>query len=492
MVFPARRMIKRQWGIDLKNQKLISVILLFLIFSVAVVCGGGGGEGTSTSHSEPDATCGTDGIDNSCTPPGLGALISAAADGDVIAIATGTHDWSSPVVVNKRVMITGWGSCPDCGGNNPAASAIWPTVLLIDSNSAFIVNVPSTGALVRITGLSFSGSGPVHDYTDGANTGIIAEDTDNFAGYRFDNMRFMENILNRCVFRTNSIHTYGVIDHVNSINTAQSGGRFFHSTGHGNDGGSTDWSRKTVWGSADFDFVEDSTVIFTTENSISPGICLDQQGGGRTVFRNSYLQNCDFGNHGTESGWPSRSGVAQEIYGNEIVWTGDPDDRYHTALFWRGGSIYYHNNTVRNFQSLVKMNVFRVGGDIPIDSDNSCGSCGSPACSVYDGPGPPPGYPCIDQQGMGKTAGVGLDHSQPQEKNKAFIWSNILDGTGWGAEDGVCLLQEDEKELTNCDPEYIVKGRDFEYSLDDTAHPILADSTPYQPYQYPHPYTQIN
>jgi len=393
--------------------------------------------------------------------------------------------------VNRPVTITGWGSCPDCGGSDPGASSNWPTELLINSNSAFIVNDTSSGLLVRITGLSFNGPGPVHDYTDGANTGIIAEDTENRAGYRFDNLRFQDDVLNRCVFRTNGIHAYGVIDHVNSVNTAPSGGRFFHSTGHGNDGGSTDWSRETVWGSANFDFVEDSTVIFTTENSISPGICLDQQGGGRTVFRNSYLQNCDLGNHGTESGWPSRSGIAQEAYGNEILWTGDPSDRYHTALLWRGGSIYYHNNTVRNFQSLVKMNIFRVGADLPVDP--SCGQCGTlPDCEDHDGflgtPAYPIGYPCLDQHGRGQASGVGLDQSQPQSENKAHIWSNTLDGTGWGAQDGVCIRQGgvNEQELLNCDPEYIVKGRDFEYSLN-------ADAAPpgYTYYTYPHPLTQI-
>ena len=217
--------------------------MLILIFAVAVVCGGGGG--SSSSHPDPDATCGTDGVNDSCTPAGLAALISAAADGDIIAIATGTHTWNSSVIVDRSVTITGWGSCPDCGGSDPGASSDWPAEMLIDSNPAFIINVPSAGLLVRITGLSFNGPGPLHDYSDGANAGIIAEDTDNRARYRFDNLRFHGNgsVLNRCVFRTNGIHAYGVIDHVNSVNTAPDGGRFFHSTGHGNDGGSTDWSR---------------------------------------------------------------------------------------------------------------------------------------------------------------------------------------------------------------------------------------------------------
>jgi hypothetical protein len=475
----------------MKKQLLKPLLLLLLMCAVAAVCGGGGNSTGDQPVLVPDATCGTDGINDSCTPAVLTSLIGSAADEDVIAIATGTHTWNSPVIVNRPVTITGWGSCPDCGENNPAASSIWPTELLIDSTSAFIVSDSSGGPLVRITGLSFNGPGPVHDYTDGANTGIIAEDTDNRTAYRFDNLRFTDNVLNRCVFRTNSIDVYGVIDHVNSVNTALSGGRFFHSTGHGDDGGSTDWSRETVWGSADFDFVEDSTIIFTTENSISPGICLDQQGGGRAVYRNNYLQNCDLGNHGTESGWPSRSGIAQEAYGNEIVWTGDPSDRYHTALLWRGGSIYFHDNTVRNFQSIVKMNIFRVGGDILVPPVEMCGDCGTlPDCENHDGflgtPVYPIGYPCLDQHGMGKTDGVGLDQSQPQEYNKAHIWNNTLDGTGWGAEDGVCILYENEKELANCDPEYIVKGRDFEYSEDASAAP-----PGYTPYTYPHPLTTI-
>ena len=59
---------------------------------------------------------------------------------------------------------------------------------------------------------------------------------------------------------TNSIDAYGVIDHVSSVNTANSAGRFFHSTGHGGDRGNTDWSLPTdTWGKANFDFVEDSS-----------------------------------------------------------------------------------------------------------------------------------------------------------------------------------------------------------------------------------------
>ena len=48
-------------------------------------------------------TCGTDGVNNSCTPSGLSSLINSASDGDTIFIATGTHSWNSVVSVTKKI-----------------------------------------------------------------------------------------------------------------------------------------------------------------------------------------------------------------------------------------------------------------------------------------------------------------------------------------------------------------------------------------------------
>lgn len=419
-------------------------------------------------------TCGEDGVDNSCTPSRLSKLIRSAEEGDTIRIAAGTHDWKSAVTVKKKVTISGGGSCPDCGEEDPSGTWSWPVTLNISGNTAFVVSSRSPGDLVRITGISFNGNGPEFSYTDGWITGIITEDTYNVARYRFDNLRFNESAGWISTFRTNGIQAYGVIDHVYLYNSADGGNpRFLHNTGHGGDRGDTDWRRPTYWGSENFVFVEDSTLFYEVPNTSTGPLCNDQQGGGRAVFRYNYLYNCSGGNHGTESGWPARSGVAMEYYGNEFFWSA-PGNKLFTGLLLRGGSLYLHDNTFTNFQSMLKMWNNRAYGDSP-------GSSPPGGTPPYDGPGPPTGYPLIDQVGRGRAAGVGLAQTQPQAPNRVHIWNNSVVNTGGG---GGCPNQGDSSELSICDPAYVARGREYEYSSGGSAAPAA-----YTPYPYPHPLT---
>ena len=450
----------------MKNLKHISVIVLFLIFAATAVCGGGGG--SSIIHPEPDATCGTDGINNSCTPSGLAALISAANDGDVIGIATGVHTWNSPVTVNKPVMITGWGSCPDCGSEDPSRTWSWPTRIINNGNAAFIVNAADAADFIRISGLYIDGDPPAHSYNSGANTANIVLHTDNRSLYRLANLRFNHSgNEEQSAIRTNALAGFGVSDHIFYSASGQAfNSRFIHNTGYGGDDGDSDWAVETQWGSDQFHYVEDSTFLYPTYSSPNiPAGINDQQGGGRGVFRYCYIANANAGNHGTESGWPQRSGVAQEFY-NNTFYGGDPGDRIFAALLLRGGSVYFHNNTIRNFQEMARLAVYRVS------DGNGCGICGSPACVDIDGPGPPQGYPCLDQVGRGQANGVGIENTQPQASNKAHFWNNTLVNT--------------DVAITVQDPSYITDGTDYEYSSGDSKKP-----SGYTPYTYPHPLTKI-
>lgn len=166
-----------------------------------------------------------------------------------------------------------------------------------------------------------------------------------------------------------------------------------------------------------------------------------------------------------------------EYYENDFYWSA-PDNRVFTGLFLRGGSLYLHDNTFTNFQSMLRMSLYRADGRHP-------GSSPPGGTAPYDGMWGdpyPPGYPLIDQHGRGQAAGKGLARTQPQAENRIHVWNNSLINTGGG---GGCENLGDFNELSICETRYIVRGREFEYSSDDSAAPAG-----YTPYTYPHPLTQ--
>jgi hypothetical protein len=395
----------------------------------------------------------------------LTSILGNATHGDIITIANGIHNWPSPVTLSKRLTITGGGSCPDCGDEDPTGTWNWPTTLITNNNMAFLINGSdgSNPGFVRISGLFIDGDPPDHSYSDGANTGSIVMHTNNQMRYRIDNIRFRPSgNSEQSSIRTNSGYGgYGVIDHV-YISTTGAGqnGRFIHNTGHGGDQGDTDWSIPVDWGSGDFHFIEDATMIFPDYPGGMPAGIHDQQGGGRGVIRYSYIKDANFGNHGTESGWPARSGVAAEIYENTVVNNGN----MFTANYWRGGSMYMYNNIIRGYQEAIRWRIQR------LTSSYGPGICGSAGTAGIDGPGPPAGYPCIDQVGRGTAAGVGINNTQPQGSNPARVWNNTLINTPVlnAGDYGSAYLQE---------------GRDVFTSSDSSAAPAG-----YTPFTYPHPF----
>jgi hypothetical protein len=408
-------------------------------------------------------TCGTNGQDNSCSPSGLTSILGNATHGDVITIAAGTHDWTSSVTVNKRLTITGGGSCPDCGDEDPTGTWSWPTTLITNKNMAFLINGSdgSNPAFVRISGLFIDGDPPNHSYSNGANTGSIVMHTNNSMRYRLDNIRFRPSgNSEQSSIRTNSDVGFGVTDHVYiSTSGASTNGRFIHNTGHGGDRGDTDWSRPVDWGSEDFHFLEDITMIFPTYTGGIPAGINDQQGGGRIVVRYSWLEEGNAGNHGTESGWPARSGVAEEFYKNTFISRGN----IFSALFLRGGGLYFYDNVISGYQEGIRMWINRLGASF------GCGTCGAPACEGIDGDGSPAGWRCIDQPGAGIAAGVGINNTQPQGANPIRIWNNTLINTG-------TLIK-------NNSSSHIKPNIDYFWSDDDSAAP-----PGYKAFTYPHPF----
>jgi hypothetical protein len=461
-------------------------------------------------------TCGTNGVDNSCTPAGLQAIIddSNTVDGDIINIATGTHSWSSSVTVNKKITVSGGGSCPDCGcswtgsavscTSNPLSTASFPTTLNIGTNGAFTISVSASSSsatdIVRITGIYFTGTGPTADYSCSSGH-VFMEGSSNNADWRIDNHRAL--LTGDVGFiRSGSLDGEGLIDHIYYDNTASSAfvRKLLFSTGCENP--HADWTEETQWGSEKFTYVENSHILFSSACAPNPPAAqpFDQEFGGRAVFRYNYITGGQAGNHGTESGCGSapscygRGGVAFELYRNHMYWdTSGGCGKNHAGVNWRGGSGYIYENNFENYQNAIRIHVYRT------HSSYACGICGSAPCTGYDGMWStlnnincvaeydpygcctgagtgicgigysyPSGYPCMDQIGTGQADGASTATMQPQRPLKSYIWSNTLTST--------------DNNIGNNAPEYLVDGRDYEFCTDNSCAPVG-----YISYTYPHP-----
>ena len=87
--------------------------------------------------------CGTDGVDNSCTVTSFKSLLSAAAPGDSIRIANGTHDWqtngaTTQPILDKEITVYGSGQYEVDGSHNDIGT--WPVTLNVNVNESPGIN----------------------------------------------------------------------------------------------------------------------------------------------------------------------------------------------------------------------------------------------------------------------------------------------------------------------------------------------------------------
>src|SRR5436190_573008 len=111
---------------------------------------------------------------------------------------------------------------------------------------------------------------------------------------------------------------------------------------NGGSWGDGSWAAPANWGSPEFLFFEDNTIICS--NTRIEGAITDCFGGARIVFRRNAVVGANIGNHGTESPGRSRSSRAMDIYLNQF--SCNNVNRYAGSN--RGGGELYHDNTVTN------------------------------------------------------------------------------------------------------------------------------------------------
>lgn len=392
----------------------------------------------------------------SCNQVDVQAAIDAALDGDTVLVPDGDCAWSSTILIQQAITLKGNGRYAVDRDHHDVGT--WPLTITLSGNTGIEID-GDAGGFIRVTGFQFLGTAPGGT---GGHGGAIYSPASNGADWRLDNSRFQVG--------GNSVKSegnFGLIDHIyNYEDGCSPAGWIVVSDLRADWMGNGAFTEPVGFGGPNFLFIENSTFWkHCTGAGVSPFVT-DAQAGGKYVFRHNYVRDAATGWHGTESGAPERGGYAFEVYENEYYWP-IANNRYHTAIFHRGGTALVHNNTATNYQALWKSWVHRA-----TRAWGRFGQCdGTQAHDGNAGFTDAPGYPCLDQVGRGMASGTELDQIQPQESSKVHIWSNTLINTG---------------AVFHNNPTYVVEGRDYEVSADDSAKP-----QGYSPYPYPHPFTQI-
>ena len=249
-----------------------------------------------------------------------------AQNGDTITVPAGTFSWTTRVNISKAVQLQGAG--------------IGQTIILDAVQNDRLLSIGLVaGNLTRITGIEFHDGSRVK--VQGAPNGIIRVDGSNTDGSRFrwDNCKW-DNLNGNPVIDT----VIGVIDH-NQILFGNRVNEWIYPYGsrwNGGSWGDGSWAAPANWGSPEFLFFEDNTIICS--NTRIEGAITDCFGGARIVFRRNAVVGANIGNHGTESPGRSRSSRAMDIYLNQF--SCNNVNRYAGSN--RGGGELYHDNTVTN------------------------------------------------------------------------------------------------------------------------------------------------
>jgi hypothetical protein len=415
------------------------------------------------------ATCGTNGVNNSCTPRMLRSLISEARPGATITIASAIHGWPSTVTINKRVTISGGGVCASGCGTSPTPTYTKGATLITGPERAFVIDVASRGdGVVRITGIHFSGSPSfTYVFADSPTSGLFgATYFTNRADCRIDNNWFQSTngnggwyLNNKCLVDHNWGSVQGPQGHMFMVQR-------FGESGNGDEV----WADPTLApGSPDFTFFEDNT--FTkADGAMGDQSCIDAYAGGNYVARHNYFDNCDLINHDKSGGGDTRSGRLFEVYRNRFDGTSNP---FQAVFFLRDGNLYYWENTlIGTWQAHVKVWNQRI--DSPQGNWLTCDGT-----RPWDANIGPRGYRCADQVGSGRAAGLGRRRVQPQERFPSRFWSNT--GT---VNSGCSGTSQQSGNVCNASPTSIISGTDYIFSTDASAAP-----SGYAPYAYPHPLT---
>ena len=327
-------------------------IIFFLIFSLGIL----GLPKGSEADTHTAATC---------TAADVNSAISAASNGDTVAVPAGVCTWetNNSVTVNKEIILQGGvagNTVITCAGGDftPVMNVIAPNVTITgfeftnagNSNQVYPVNFAATAFNFRVTNNKSSG-----------------------------------NLANAY----HIVRSYGVID--NNV--------FAHTTNAEViqvQGPCDAWQQDAVYGTNDGVFIENN--LFTEQGYMT---C---NAASQCIFRyNTITGGFKYDAHGvassTNDGCPSginhdRSARSSEVYNN--LWDRTGKGGYFSWINIRGGTGRAFNNDI----------ISTVNQDIWAGTDEYCAMWTNAANCIAKNNPPDPGccctWPCFDQPGMGK------------------------------------------------------------------------------------------
>jgi hypothetical protein len=273
----------------------------------------------------------------------VSAAILQAADGDTVVVPDtlslpgGTASWTSKINVTVGITIQGQTTITGAGTSNPSIVSL--TVILDNSprntNQSGLLQFDLTPAQqCRVTGFTFTAGASIVQNQLGIVQLSSSGAAPNYT-MRVDHCYF-DHVYSRCLQVGG--WCMGVADH--NVIHAQDNSQclYVNHPGYGNGGtqGHESWADYPYFGTQNFFFFEDNTIV--GNGVVTTSGASDAEFGARFVIRHNDWTNARPGWHGTEGG-ASRGTRCAEIYNNTNHWTIAPSTSY------RSGNALIHDNT---------------------------------------------------------------------------------------------------------------------------------------------------
>jgi hypothetical protein len=344
-----------------------------------------------------------------CSYADVSAAVAASKDRDTVVIPAGNCTWSSRLVINAGITLTGSGTL---------STVITDGVVKNGSNSQLIAMNAMEPARMRVTNIWFKGAN-----ADAYNLGHIAVGGTS-KGWRIDNVKVTSP---QSAFVRVFGHSFGVIDSCQfEANSASSQVLSVTPSGWGGSAyGDGSWAEQLYLGTEKAVYLESCT--FTNTGSGALAQLVDALDGGRVVVRFNSISGGMVSSHGTESGQRRRGMRSFEHYHNSLSpglsAAGD------AQFYLRGGTGVVFNNTATGWWNhRVNFINFRDSG-----SYTPWGRCDG--SSQYD-QNTNGGYRCVDQPGAGTSKHLGGSVTPPSGwvgniPDPAYVWGNAGGSYSW-------------------------------------------------------------
>ncbi|HEX7655054.1 MAG TPA: hypothetical protein VF607_16210 [Verrucomicrobiae bacterium] len=270
--------------------------------------------------------------------------VAHATFGDTVQLPAGTWTWTNSEMTFSGITIAGMGTNATILIDNlpgPSAANNWRQF------NRFMIAVPVTNALTRITGITFQdGGNPLHDFKgkiefDGRASTALK--------WRIDHCQFVKLNGDNLYVHGNA---NGLVDHCTFI--LQGTAINHYGISMSDSYGDVPYATPPGFGTANALYVEDCYFTNVIPNSSSSAV-YDGYAGGKSVFRNNTVWNTFWEAHGNDTSQRYRGTRSFEIYNNSFL----DNQNFVTAMDFRSGTGVIFSNTVVGYKIFSTIENYR-------------------------------------------------------------------------------------------------------------------------------------